>query len=114
MGTHHLREAQKVSPGDDRASSGGPKRRMGKLIEAARGPAEIRECMGSWGRLNILRQTDLSLPCGSPGLECWGRLRDLIMIPHFPLAEIAVLRWSPVSRGGWTLRMYLAHPVQGC
>ena len=69
MGLHHLREAQLLSLGDGNASLGSPTRRIRKLVESARAPAEIREGMDSRRRLNILRLSDLSLACVSSGLK---------------------------------------------
>ena len=68
-GAHHRRKAQNSSLGDAAAPSRGPAKRMKKLMEAARAPAEIRESMDSGRRLNILRQTDLSLARASSGIK---------------------------------------------
>ena len=57
---------------------------MEKLTDAAGAPAETREFMASGRKLNFSRQTDLSLPCVSSGLRCWGLLCDLDLLPHFP------------------------------
>ena len=44
---HHRRGARKSSSGRNQARPGGTSKRMTKLIDAARVPAEIRELMGS-------------------------------------------------------------------
>ena len=65
---------------------------MKKLMEDARAPAEIRECVDSGKRLNVLRQTDLCLACVGSGIRCWRLFCDLNMLPHFPPTELSVLR----------------------
>ena len=65
LGSHHRRESQGLSLDDAAAPSGAPAKRMEKLMQDARAPAEIREFMDSGARLNMLRQTDLSTPCVS-------------------------------------------------
>ena len=71
LGSHPLREAQKLSSGGAQASLVSPSKRLEKLIRAAAAHAEIRGGMDSGRRLNLLRQTDLSTPCVSSGLRCW-------------------------------------------
>ena len=63
---HYLREAQSSRLDDDQSSWGGPTRRMEKLIEAAKGPADTREFMDFGWRHNIIRQSGLSFPCVGP------------------------------------------------
>ena len=66
LGSHHRRAAQNSSPADA-AAPGGPAKRMKKLMEGARAPVEIPEFMYSGRRLNMLRQTYLSLACVGSG-----------------------------------------------
>lgn len=94
IGSHHLREARAFGFDEERGSLGGPSKRTRKLVEAARAPAEIRGYMDSGGRLNILRQFDRRVACVSAGLKCWGLFCDLNMVPRFPPAELALLRWG--------------------
>lgn len=108
VGTHHLREAQKLTLDDDQATPGAPAKRMGKLIEAAKAPAEPREYMDSGRGLNVLGRTDMSLQWVGSGLKCRGRFRDPNMIPHFLPTELAVLRRSSLFSAGRTFRTYLA------
>ena len=95
LGRRHLREAHSLSLGDQAGglSSGGPARKMKKPIDSDKTPAELRGFLESCGRLNVLRQTDLSLACVSSGLKCWGLFCDLN-------AELATLRWSSFSFRG--------------
>ena len=86
---------------------------MKHLIEAARSPAEIREYMYSGGRLNILRQSNLVLPCVGSGLKCWVLFCDLDMIPHFPPPRLVVTKWSSSLSIGRIRRTFLEHLVGG-
>ena len=114
VGTHHSREARTLGLDGQDGPPGGPSKRMKKLMQDAKAPAEIREFMDSGRMLNVLKQTDLSLACVSSGLRCWGVFCDLNMLPHFPPTEISVLRRSAFFPPGRTFRMYLAHLVKGC
>ena len=113
MGLHCLSEAQMLSLGEENAPFGGPPKRAGKLVKSEVAPAEIRECMGSGRRLNILRRSDLSLERLSSGLKRRGIFCDLFLIPRFPTTELAVLGRSSVFPAGRTFRMYLSHLVTG-
>ena len=93
---------------------GGPTNRTKKWGETARTPAEFREFMDSGRRLDILRQTDLSLACVRAGLKCWALLYDLNTIAHFPPSELAVRGRSSFFAAWRTFRMSLAHSAKGC
>ena len=70
--------------------------------------------MDAAGRLDDLRQSDLSAACVSSDLKRWGGYCDLGMIPHFPPTELtAVLRgtYFPARR---TFRMCLARLAKAC
>ena len=68
FGSHHRRRAQRLSLGDAAAPFGRPAKRMEKLTEDARAPAEVREFMDTDRRFNVLRRTDLSLAFVSSGI----------------------------------------------
>ena len=112
--SHHVRGAQNLSPGDPAAPAGGPANRMRRLMQDAGAPAAIREFMDSGGKLDVLRQADLSAARVSSGIKCWGLICDLKMIPHFPPTELPVLRWRSFLPPGRTSRMYPAHLVKAC
>ena len=95
LSRHHVREAQLLCLGDHAGgfAARDPTRGMKKLIDSDKTLAVLREFMESGGRLNVLRQTDLSLACVSSGLKCWGLFCDLN-------TELATLRWSSFSFRG--------------
>ena len=68
-GSHRRRDAQGLSLDDAAVPSCGPAKRMMKVTQDARSPAEIRESMYSGRRLNMIRQTDLRLARVSSGIK---------------------------------------------
>ena len=77
MGLGHLREAQMLRLGDENAVFGGPTKRLKKLGETSRAPAEIRENLVAARTLDIFGQPNLSLACVKSGLKFPGILCPL-------------------------------------